>query len=104
MIHHVQQRSKSSVVVKASFAPGEQTAQRSSAIALIGRSVHLEVINPDFGRRVHVPTRFSENRRHMADGTLRFVFEQNLTSARGRPIKTPFWRLRSRNGQLIKMQ
>src|ERR1017187_5466353 len=103
-VHYVQQRRKPSVMVEAAFGPGEESAQRRGAVALVGRAIGLEIVNPDFRGRVHVPTRFCVKWRHMTGGAVGLALEQRLAAGGGGGVKAAARRLGNREGQLIKLQ
>src|SRR4051812_28966012 len=84
VLDHVVQRGKATVVVEAALGMGEQAAQRSGAVLrLTWRALGLEVIYADLGRGVQVPSRFSEQRRHVAGGALRLALEDRLAALGG---------------------
>src|SRR4051794_7074834 len=60
MIHHVIQRREPAVVVEAAFGPYEETAERSRAIAIVGRAAGLEVVDPELLGGVHRPPGLDE--------------------------------------------
>jgi hypothetical protein len=51
----------------------EKRAQRFCAVTIIGRSLRLEIVNPDFLSGVQIPTWLGKDGRHMAGGALRLV-------------------------------
>src|SRR4051812_37364324 len=91
-------------MVKAASRPRKETAQRRGAIALIGRAIGLEIVDPDFRRSVLVPTGLGEKRRHMTTGAIGFPFEERLASLGGGSVEAAPRRLGNQQRQLVKLQ
>ena len=75
VVDHVQQACETPVVIETAFGVSPQAFQRRSAIAIIGRSGGLKIINSDLAGGVHVPARFGEKRWNVASGTLSVAVE-----------------------------
>ena len=104
MIHNIQQRGKTAIVIEAAFGMCPQTVERSGAIPTVRRAIGLKIVNADIRSQVHVPSRLGRQRLDMATAALAFAIE-NFFAARGsRMIKASFWRRRSRQRELIEMQ
>src|SRR5258706_6622174 len=66
-----------------------------------GRTIRLEGIDPDLGRRVQVVPRFRIQRRNVAARALALVIEDLLASCRGGHVETPDRRSRRLERELI---
>src|SRR6185312_14607144 len=104
VVNHVSQGCKATVVVEAALLMRPQSVKRSGAITVIRRAAGLEVINANLGSSVHVPARFSVERRNVAGAALGFAVEECFAARRGCRIKAALWRRRCSNIQLIDMQ
>src|SRR5215208_3964641 len=113
MVHYIQQRLESSIVVVPPLVCGvheqtifadENACQVHRLINTVGRSVRLETIDADFRRRVQVPTRFSPKRLNVAVVALCFSAEELVSTFGGRNVKVyARLRRRGRNRKLIEM-
>src|SRR5690606_8007098 len=83
MVDDFLQGGEATVVVEASLLADEESAKGAGAVALVGRSHRLEVVDPDLGGRVHVPAGLRVDRRHVASRALRLAVEE-LSAALGR--------------------
>src|SRR5688572_30221817 len=97
VIYDVPKRGETTVVVKAAFRTCEQPIQRRRPVALVRRTVGLEVINANFGRRVHVPAWLGEERGHVAGRTPRLPIEYGYATGGGFGVKVCTWWLRCGN-------
>jgi hypothetical protein len=68
------------VMVETAFRPSKETLEWSGSIPFIRRTVRLEIINANFCRRMHVPSRLCEKRGYMTGRTLRFAREDRLAA------------------------
>src|SRR4029450_6914292 len=86
-----------------SFGVREEATERRRAVPLVGRPIRLKVVDPNFARRVHVPARLGEDRRHMARRALCLSVEEELPALRSLRVETSRRRNRCGDGQLIEM-
>src|SRR5262245_11550287 len=102
MIDDVRQCSEAAIVIETTSLMGPQTFQRRGSIAPVGSAIRLKIVDADFRRCMHVPTRLSENRRHVTRRAFRFTVEYCFSVLGCRRRAT---RIRRRgDGELIKMQ
>src|SRR5207248_3304550 len=107
MIDDVAKRRETAVVVKATLVDlihAPQRAQRDGPVAVIRSAFGLEVIDSDLLRCVQIPAGFGEQRRHVAAGAARFIFENFFALLCGGAIEASCRRLRCWQRQLVKMQ
>src|SRR2546429_3937968 len=89
VLHHIIERGKATIVVKASLGVREQSAQGCRAVLLLaGTPFRLEVVHANLRRRVQVPSRLSEKWRNVACRTLSLAFEELATAVGGACIET----------------
>src|SRR5215216_5422288 len=81
MIHHVKQCREPAIVIKAAFRVREQSAQRRSAIRVVGRTLRLKIIDADVCWFVRIPSGLSKQRWHMTLATRGFAFEQRFAAS-----------------------
>jgi hypothetical protein len=95
---------KLAVMIKTALGMGEQTPQGCRAIAPIGRTIRLEIIDADLLGRVHAPTWFGEERRHMAGGAFAGTIEHLLPTLSRLGIEASLLRLRRGHGELVEVE
>ena len=66
VIHYVEQRGETPIMVKTASLVRPQPLQRGGAVLLVRCTVRLEVVNTQFLGGMHVPTGFSERRWNVA--------------------------------------
>jgi len=104
VVHDVEQSRKPPVVVEASLLVRPEASQRRCPVSFVRRALGLEIVNPDLGWRVHIPTGLGKQRRHMAGGALRFAVEDRLPTRSRATVKAACWRRGRRYRELIKVK
>src|SRR4029453_3241392 len=103
MVDDIEQCRETTVMEEATFLMRPETLQRRCTIVLIRRTFSLEIVDTYFSGSVHVPTRFGEQRGHMANSALGLSVEYRFPPI-CRAIKPSVrgsWR---RNAELIKVK
>src|SRR5262249_13068784 len=98
----VPQCGESAIVIETTSLMGPQTLEGCGPVAPVGSAIRLKIVDADFRRRMHIPTRVGENRRHVTRCAFRFTLEYRFSvlDYRGRVM-----RVRRRGyRELIKMQ
>src|SRR5262249_58309751 len=81
---------------------GPQTLERCGPVPPVGSAIRLKIVDADFRRRMHIPTRVGENRLYVTRCAFRFTLEYRFSvlDYRGRVM-----RVRRRGyRELIKIQ
>src|SRR5947207_8944432 len=82
------------VMVEAPFLADEKTLEGCRPVELlVGRTARLEVVDTDFLRCVHWPTRLRVERRDVTRSTLGLSLEERPAARRRRGIESAFRRL-----------
>jgi hypothetical protein len=66
-------------IMEATLLVGPQAFERRCSILHVRSAIRLKVVDSDLGGGVHVPTRFSEDRRYMATCAIALGIEYGLT-------------------------
>ncbi len=82
MFNHVSKCYKAAIVIEAALLMSPETFQRRRSVSSIWGAIRLKVINADFGRRMHVPAGFTEQRWYVTRRARGFAFEYCLKPAR----------------------
>src|SRR5262249_17316651 len=77
---------------------------RCGAIATVGRSTRLKIVNTDLIRRMHVPAGVRPQRPNVTAVAPRLAVEQLFASVSGRGMEGVGGRFRRRDRQLVKLQ
>ena len=80
MLDHIAECHEAPVVVEATFLMGEEPLERRRPVALVGRTIGLKIVDSNLGRRVHVPTRFGEQRGDVTRRAFPRTIEQELAA------------------------
>jgi hypothetical protein len=64
----------------------------------------LEIVDPDLGWGMQIPTRLGREGRHMTGGAWRLAREEQFPPSGSLLVETPRRRLRCRDRQLIQVQ
>src|SRR5262249_16571949 len=101
MFNYISQRREAAIVIEAAFLMRPETLQRRRSVSSIRRTIRLKIINADFSRVVHVPTRLREQRSDVTVLAFRITVEYQFPILDGGRSRR---RCRGWNGQLIKME
>ena len=94
------ERGEAPVVIEATFRVGPESFERTGSIALVRRSLGLEVVDANLLRRMHVPSGLREERRHMTCAAPPGAVEDFVTAARCDRIEKMRGRRRRRKREL----
>ena len=91
-------------MIEAALRVGEQPVQRRRPIPPVGRTLRLEVVDADLGRRVHVPAWLRQQRSRVAADALGLALEQLRAAGGGHLVEAVRRRGRRGQRQLIGVQ
>src|SRR5687768_15140715 len=104
MVNYIEQRSEATIMIEAPGLMGPQPAQRCGAVAAIGGTVGLEIVDADLGALVRIPTRFGVQRWYMALRTVGLAAKERFSTLGGCPVKAAIRWCRRRDGELVEVQ
>src|SRR5439155_11911405 len=104
VVDHVKQSREPPVVVETALHVSEQPAQRSRPIRVVGRALRLKIVDAHVRSLMCIPTRLSEQWRHMTLAAGGFAVKEGFAARCGAGIETSGRRTRRRNRELIKLK